>query len=29
MADVERTVGNVMVTSAMTVEKWQPVAHAR
>ncbi len=29
MADVERTVGNVMVTSPMTVEPWQPVAHAR
>lgn len=29
MADVERTVGNVMATSPMTVEKWQPVAHAR
>ena len=29
MADVERTVGSVMVTSPMTVEKWQPVAHAR
>lgn len=29
MADVERTVGNVMVTSPMTVEKWQPIAHAR
>ena len=29
MADVERTVDNVMVTSPMTVEKWQPVAHAR
>lgn len=29
LADVERTVGNVMVTSPMTVEKWQPVAHAR
>ncbi|MCD6734910.1 MAG: hypothetical protein LT103_15100 [Burkholderiaceae bacterium] len=29
MADVERTVGNVMVTSPMTVKGWQPVAHAR
>lgn len=29
MADVERTVGNVMVTSPMTVEPWQTVAHAR
>lgn len=29
MADVERTVGSVMVTSPITVEKWQPVAHAR
>lgn len=29
MADVERTVSNVMVTSPTTVEKWQPVAHAR
>lgn len=29
MADVERTVGSVMVTSPMTVEKWQPVTHAR
>ncbi|MEB5967368.1 hypothetical protein [Comamonas testosteroni] len=29
MAGVERTVGNVMVTSPVTVEQWQPVAHAR
>jgi hypothetical protein len=29
MADVERTVGNVMVTSPITVKQWQPVAHAR
>lgn len=29
MADVERTVGNVMVTSPMAVKEWQPVAHAR
>lgn len=29
MADVEKTVGNVMVTSPVTVERWQPVAHAR
>jgi hypothetical protein len=29
MADVERTVGNVMVSSPVTVEPWQPVAHAR
>lgn len=29
MADVKRTVGNVMVKSPITVESWQPVAHAR
>jgi hypothetical protein len=29
MADVERTVSNVMVASPVTVEPWQPVAHAR
>lgn len=29
MATVERTVGNVMVTSPITVERWQPVAQAR
>ena len=29
MADVERTVGNVMVTSPITVKQWQPVAHTR
>lgn len=29
MADVERTVGDVMVTSAIAVERWHPVAHAR
>jgi hypothetical protein len=29
MADVERTVGDVMVTSPVTVEEWQPVARAR
>lgn len=29
MADVARTVSSVMVTSPITVEKWQPVAHAR
>ena len=28
-AAAERTVGNVLVTSPMTVEPWQPVAHAR
>ena len=29
MADVDRTVGNVMVTSPISIEAWQPVAHAR
>lgn len=29
MADVERTVNNVMVASPMIVKKWQPVAQAR
>ncbi|MEH0167367.1 hypothetical protein [Roseateles microcysteis] len=29
MADVERTVGSVMVTSPISVEPWQPLAHAR
>lgn len=29
MADVERTVGNVMVASPVTVAPWQLVAHAR
>jgi hypothetical protein len=29
MAGVKRTVGSVMVKSPITVEKWQPVAHAR
>ncbi len=29
MAGVERTVGSVMVKSPITVECWQPVAHAR
>ncbi|UJB64398.1 hypothetical protein YS110_06375 [Acidovorax sp. YS12] len=29
MADVERTVGNLMVASPVTVMQWQPVAHAR
>lgn len=29
MTDVERTVGNLMVTSPTTIGKWQPVAHAR
>lgn len=29
MADFERTVGNLMVTSPITIEWWQPVAHAR
>jgi CBS domain-containing protein len=29
MAGVERTVENLMVSSPVTVESWQPVAHAR
>jgi len=29
MAEVEQTVGNLMVSSPITVEPWQPVAHAR
>lgn len=29
MADVERTVGNLMVTSPVLAEPWQPVAYAR
>lgn len=29
MANVKRTVGNLMVTSPVVVEPWQPVAHAR
>lgn len=29
MAGVERTVGNLMVTSPLVVERWQTVAHAR
>jgi len=29
MANVKRTVGGVMVKSPITVEHWQPVAHAR
>jgi len=29
MAEVKRTVGNVMVKSPIAVEPWQPVAHAR
>ena len=29
MADVPRTVGNLMVTAPITVESWQAVAHAR
>lgn len=29
MANVERTVGNLMVASPVTVEHWQPVAYAR
>lgn len=29
MADVKRTVGSLMVKSPITVEPWQPVAHAR
>lgn len=29
MADVERTVGNLMVASPVILKQWQPVAHAR
>lgn len=29
MANVKRTVGNVMVSSPVTVSHWQPLAHAR
>jgi hypothetical protein len=29
MTDVERIVGNLMVTSPMSIQSWQPVAHAR
>jgi hypothetical protein len=29
MADVERTVGAMMVRSPITIERWQPLAHAR
>lgn len=29
MTDVEKIVGNVMVTNPITVHPWQPVAHAR
>lgn len=29
MTDVKRTVGDMMVRSPITIERWQPVAHAR
>jgi hypothetical protein len=29
MANVDRTVGNLMVASPVVVEQWQPIAHAR
>ncbi|MGE4452652.1 hypothetical protein [Castellaniella sp.] len=29
MADVDRTVGNVMITTPVTVQPWQPIAYAR